>query len=246
MPLLDGRVALVTGGGTGLGRAVSLALAREGCSVAINYAHSESEARATCQETEALGGRALTVCADVTDDTAVRAMVEHTVATFGGLDILVNNAGTTRFASLEDLDSLTDDLWREILDVNLVGAFRCVRAAAPYLKQSGKGKIVNTASASAFRPVGSSIPYMASKAGLVSLTRSLARALAPDVQVNAVAPGWLDTRWLERYLPSDVRERVLAHGPTADVDEVARAVVMLASTDSISGDVIIIDRGQSL
>jgi 3-oxoacyl-[acyl-carrier protein] reductase len=245
---LTNRVALVTGGGTGLGRAIGLALAEAGCDVAINYSRSEREARETAAEVERRGRRALAIQADVADDAAVRRMLASVVEQLGGLHVLVNNAGTTRYAPLTDLDALTDEVWDSILAVNLKGPFYCARAAAPHLRQAGHGKIVNVASSSAFRPTGSSIPYMASKAGLVMLTRTLAKALAPEIQVNAVAPGWLATRWPEVHLPPDLAAQVLSGSvhPLADLDDVARAVVLLASADSITGETIVVDNGESL
>jgi 3-oxoacyl-[acyl-carrier protein] reductase len=247
MSLTD-RVALVTGGGTGVGRSISLALAEAGCHVAINYSRSEQEATATAREVEARGRRALAVRADVADDAEVRQMVDQVVRQLGGLDILVNNAGTTRYVPLADLDSLTDELWDAILAVNLKGAFHCARAAAPYLRRSGRGKIVATASSSAFQPTGRSIPYMCSKAALVMLTKALARALAPEIQVNAIAPGWLETRWTERFVPADVRQAILSNPtyPPADLGEIARLVVTLAETDSMTGQTLVVDRGQTL
>jgi 3-oxoacyl-[acyl-carrier protein] reductase len=239
-------VALVTGGGTGLGRAISLALAGDGCDVAINYSKSQREAEETVEAVRGLGRRACALQADVADDQAVRAMVASVEQELGGLDVLVNNAGTTRYAPLADLDSLSDEVWDRIFAVNLRGPFYCARAAAPLLRRSGKGKIVNTASNSAFRPTGSSIPYMTSKAALVMLTRSLARALAPEIQVNGVAPGWLKTRWADDFLPPDVKERMFSAAVPATLEDVARAVVFLAATDSITGETMIIDRGQNL
>lgn len=247
MALTD-RVALVTGGGTGLGRAISLALAEAGCHVAINYSRSEQEAQATATAVRERGRRALAVQANVADDAAARRMIERVVGELGGLDVLVNNAGTTRYVPLANLDGLTDQVWDSILATNLKGPFYCARAAAPHLGRGGRGKIVNTASSSAFQPTGSSIAYMCSKAGLVMLTKALAAALAPDVQVNAIAPGWLATRWADVHLPPDVRERVLTDSthPPADLAETARLVVTLADTDSITGQTIIVDRGKTL
>jgi 3-oxoacyl-[acyl-carrier protein] reductase len=245
---LTGRVALVTGGGTGLGREISLALAEAGCDVAINYSRSEREAHETAETVAGHGRRARVVRADVSDDAAVRRMVEEVVGELGGLDVLVNNAGTTRYAPLRDLEAVTDEAWDRLLAVNLKGPFFCARAAAPHLRARGHGKIVNTASNSAFRPSGSSIAYMASKAGLVMLTKCLAQALAPEIQVNAIAPGWLETRWAEMHLPPDARARMLSQGAVAPVDlgDVAQAVVFLARTDSVTGQTMIIDRGQTL
>jgi 3-oxoacyl-[acyl-carrier protein] reductase len=238
----------VTGGGTGLGRAIGLALAEAGCDLAINYSRSEQEARETAGELERLGRRALVVQADVADDASARRMVAAVADHFGQLDVLVNNAATTFYAPLADLEVLTDEIWDRILAVNLKGPFHCARAAAPHLRRSGQGKIVNVASNSAFRPTGSGIPYMASKAGLVMLTKALAVALAPDIQVNAVAPGWLATRWPEVHLPPELAARVLAGEvqPLTDLADVVRAVLLLVSADSINGETILIDRGSSL
>jgi NAD(P)-dependent dehydrogenase (short-subunit alcohol dehydrogenase family) len=174
------------------------------------------------------------------------ALVDAALTRFGRIDVMVNNAGMSPL--YDDLVDVSEELYDKTLAVNLKGPFHCARAAAPHLRASGRGKIVNTASNSAFRPSGSSIPYMASKAGLVMLTKALAEALAPEVQVNAVAPGWLETRWLERHLPPEARARVLSGGgpPPADLGEVARAVVFLAETDSMTGQTLIIDRGQTL
>jgi 3-oxoacyl-[acyl-carrier protein] reductase len=242
----EARVALVTGGGTGLGRAISLALAADGCDVAINYSKSQEDAEATSRAVQDLGRRAMAIQADVADDASVRRMIARVDAELGGLNVLINNAGTTRYAALDDLDALDDATWDHVFTVNLRGPFYCARAAAPLLRRGGHGKIVNTASSSAFRPTGSSIPYMTGKAALVMLTKTLARALAPDIQVNGVAPGWLATRWLERHLPVEVAESWRAAGTPASLDDVARAVVFLATTDSVTGETIIIDRGTNL
>lgn len=244
---LAGKVALVTGGGTGLGRAVTLALARAGVSVAINYAHSEADASATLAELEMGGHRGLVVKADVSREDEVRGCVTRVVEALGGLDVLVNNAGVTRYVTLADLDAVTEEDFDRIFAVNVKGAFFCARAAAPHLKAAGTGKIVNVASNSVFAVEGSSIPYIASKAALVALTRCLARALAPGVQVNAVAPGWLATRWLERYLPPAKQREVLEQRrtPPADVEDVADAVVLLARNDSITGQTLVVDRGEN-
>jgi 3-oxoacyl-[acyl-carrier protein] reductase len=223
-----------------------LALAEEGCDVAINYSRSQQEAEMVAEEIQERGRRALPVQADVSDDAAVRRMIDEIASTLGGLDILINNAGITRYVPLEDLEGVTNELWDRVLAVNLRGPFCCVRAALPYLRRSGRGKVINTASNSAFRAMGSSIPYMISKAGLVTLTQVLAKALAPHVQVNAIAPGWLETTWGEHYLPSDVRQKAQQRATPASLEDVATSVVYLATTDSVTGETIIIDRGDSL
>jgi 3-oxoacyl-[acyl-carrier protein] reductase len=183
--------------------------------------------------------------ADVADDTAVRHMVDSVTKTFGGLDVLVNNAGVTQLVPMADLEGITDEHWDLLLGVNLKGPFYCARAAAPHLRQR-RGSIVNVTTTSAFLPAGSSIPYMASKAGVIMLTRSLAQALKPEVRANAVAPGWLDTGWWDKYATPEVK--TILHSPAypdpADLDDIARAVLLLAETPSINGQTLVIDRGQ--
>jgi 3-oxoacyl-[acyl-carrier protein] reductase len=245
---LTGRVALVTGGGTGLGHAITLALAGEGMRVAVNYSRSETEAQATVAEVRRLGRQAVAVRADVAAPDDVAAMVDRVVRDFGGLDLLVNNAGVTRYVPVADLDSLRGEDFDRILAVNVKGAFLCAQLAARHMKAAGAGKIVNVASDSAFSGKGSSIPYVVSKAALVMLTRCLARALAPAIQVNAVAPGWLATRWLATYLPPDKQRQVLEdpRHPPVPLAEVTQAVLLLARNDAITGQSLIIDGGVSL
>lgn len=241
------RSILVTGGGGGLGRAISVLFARTGYDVAVNYAHSADDAQATAATVRDAGAQACVIQADVSDDASARRMVAETVAAFGGLDVLVNNAGTTRYVDLADLEAIDDELWNRLLSVNLKGPFQVVRAAAPHLRER-RGSIVNIASNSAYRPTGSSIPYMTSKAGLIMLTKCLAQALAPEVRSNAVAPGWLMTPWVDKYVPPARRARMFAEGfpPAADLDDVARTVLFLAETASVNGQTVIVDRGQVL
>jgi 3-oxoacyl-[acyl-carrier protein] reductase len=242
---LAGGVAIVTGGGTGLGKAIALALARAGMSVAVNYSRSAADAHQTVEEVAQLGVRAVAIQADVRDERAVETMVSRTAGELDGLDVLVNNAGITRYVPMQDLEQLTAADFENIYAVNVIGAFLCARAAARLMKRRGRGKIINVASDSAFANQGSSIPYIVSKAGLVMLTKSLARALAPTVQVNAVAPGWLATRWLDTYLPKE-KHREILEGPPEHIvklDDVADSVVMLARNDGITGQTIIIDGG---
>jgi 3-oxoacyl-[acyl-carrier protein] reductase len=245
---LKDRVALVTGGGTGLGRAISLALAQAGCDVAINYSRSEQEAEETAEAVRKLGRQACALRANVATDAEARRLVDETVQQLGGLDVLINNAGTTRYVPIEDLEGISEEDWDRIMAVNLKGSFLCARAAAPHLRRRGRGKIVNISSTSAFTTTGSSIPYMASKAGLVVLTRTLARALAPEIQVNAAAPGWLATRWADEHLPPEERERLFASPtfPTAQPEEVAETVIFLLRVDSITGQTIVVDSGTTL
>src|SRR5229473_3244716 len=170
---LDGRVAIVTGGGTGIGRAVCLRLAKAGAAaVIVNYSRSEADAKTTASEVEALGAKAVAHKANVADDSQVVAMIKDATQRFGRLDVLVNNAGTTHFIPHADLDALTDKVWDDILSVNLKGTFFCCRAAAPELRKV-KGAIVNVASVAGYRAAGSSIAYAVSKAVMALVENDL-------------------------------------------------------------------------
>jgi 3-oxoacyl-[acyl-carrier protein] reductase len=195
---LSGKAAIVTGAGTGVGRATSLALARAGCSVIVNYSRSKEAAEAVADEAAALGVTALAVQADVASDDDCRRLVASATDALGRLDVLVNNAGTTSFIPHHDLDAVTDETWQTILGVNLVGPFQMTRAAAAALRADGGGHVVNVASVAGVYGTGSSIPYCASKAALLNLTVTMARVLGPEVQVNAVCPGFIDGTWLQQ------------------------------------------------
>jgi NAD(P)-dependent dehydrogenase (short-subunit alcohol dehydrogenase family) len=250
---LAGTVAIVTGGGTGVGRAVSESLARSGArAVVINYSRSEAEAEATASALAELGSEGLPYLASVADDGQVRAMVAATLERFGRLDVLVNNAGTTRFIPHGDLDAVTDEVWEEILGVNLMGTFHCSRAAAPALREA-RGAIVNVASIAGVRAVGSSLPYGVSKAAVLQLTRSLAVALAPEVRVNAVTPGLIATRWFRSAFGEDAaieQETRIARGnplrEVATAEHVAQAVMGFLASDLVTGEHIVVDAGRHL
>lgn len=252
---LEGRVALVTGAATGIGRATALALAGAGAAgVVVNYRSAATAAAEVAEAVRARGAEALAVQADVRDDGAVRAMVAQVERRFGRLDVLVNNAGTTRWIPLTDLEALTDEVWQEILDVNLLGAFRCTRAAAPLLAETG-GVVVNVASISGVLAPAtmSSIPYGVAKAGLVHLTRLLAVALAPRVRVNAVAPAFTDTGWMRDHFGeayAQTVERAAARYPLqriATPDDVAAAILgLVRGGDFVTGQTLLVDGGLSL
>ena len=244
---IGSQVALVTGSATGIGRATALLLAQRGLAVAVNYSRSEKEAKETFDEVKRHGVAAILCRCNVADEAQVRAMVRRCREELGGLDVLVNNAGTTRFIDHTNLDALTDEVWDEILGVNLMGTFYCCRAALPLL-QERQGAIVNVTSIAGLQGDGSSIPYAASKAALHSLTRSLARAFGPAVRVNCVAPGPILTRWLEGHI-----ERVEKFVATttmkraASADDIADVVAFLALDNSlITGQVIVVDGGRTM
>ncbi|MBI2808035.1 MAG: SDR family oxidoreductase [Planctomycetes bacterium] len=241
------KVALVTGSATGIGRAAAIRFARAGMAVVVNYSRSEVEARETLGEIEKLGVPGLLCKANVADEAAVNAMVEACANELGGLDVLVNNAGTTRFIDHTDLHAATSEIWDEILGVNLKGTFFCCRAALPHLQKSG-GSIVNVTSVAGLQGHGSSIPYAASKAAINCMTKSLARAFAPQVRVNAVAPGPVLTRWLDDHMEHVTRSLVnTPMGRAATPDDIADAVYFLAlGTDLMTGQVVVVDGGRTM
>jgi 3-oxoacyl-[acyl-carrier protein] reductase len=247
---LDGRVAIVTGGGTGIGRAVCMRLAKGGAkAVVVNYSRSADDAQATAAELGAMGIEAIAHKADVADDAAVKAMVASTTDRYGRLDVLVNNAGTTHFIAHPDLDGLTEQVWNDILNVNVKGTFYCCRAAAGDLRKA-KGVIVNMASIAGHRGSGSSIAYAVSKAGVLQLTRALAVALAPDVRVNSVSPGLVSTRWFRSRFGDEAwaaqEDLFIAETPlgvVATPDHVAQAVMAMIAADQVTGQDLIVDGG---
>jgi 3-oxoacyl-[acyl-carrier protein] reductase len=226
---------------------VAWRLAERGFSVTVNYSRSKDEAEKTADGVRSRGAKALVYAASVADDTAVRAMVERTTEEFGGLDVLVNNAATTHFIPHTNLDGLTAQVWDEILDVNLKGTFFTCRAAMPHLK-ARHGTIVNVASVAGVAGSGSSIAYAASKGAVITLTKSLAKAFAPEVRVNAVAPGPVQTRWLADH--QDMIESAMMLTPLkrpATPDDVAAVVLFLADQTSLmTGQVLVVDGGRTI
>ena len=241
------RVALITGSATGVGRACAVRFAQLGFAVVVNYSKSEDDAVETARLCEAYGARVQVIAASVADDAQVKAMVGHVVEAFGGIDVLINNAGTTRFLAHDDLAAVTDEIWDEIFQVNLKGAFYCSRAAMPFLK-ARQGSIVNVSSVAGQSGQGSSIPYCASKGALNTLTKSLARAFGPDVRVNAVAPGPILTRWLEgreAQIQKYLEQAPL--GKAATPEDIADAVVFLAvGTALTTGQILVVDGGRTM
>ena len=247
---MEGRAAIITGSGTGVGRATALQLGQLGCSVLINYRSSREEAERTADDAGALGVKAIPFEADVADDAACRGMVEAAVGAFGRLDVLINNAGTTRFIAHSDFDAVSQDDWDRVLAVNVRGPFQCSRAARSALAAEDGGEIVNVSSVAGIRAVGSSIPYCASKAALNNLTLTLARSMAPKIRVNAVAPGFITGRWLEAglgegYEPMKAAfEQKAPLGKVCDPDDVADAILSLVTgSDLVTGQILACEGG---
>ena len=241
------RVALITGSATGVGRACAVRFAQLGFAVIVNYSKSEDDAVETARLCEEFGVPVQVIAATVADDAQVKGMIDHVVEAFGGIDVLINNAGTTHFIPHDNLDAVTDEIWDEIFQVNLKGAFYCSRAAMPHLK-ARQGSIVNVSSVAGQSGQGSSIPYCASKGALNTLTKSLARAFGPDVRVNAVAPGPILTRWLEgrdAQIQKYLEQAALAKAATPE--DIAVAVVFLAVGSALTtGQVLVVDGGRTM
>lgn len=242
--MLKDKTALITGGGTGIGRAIALVLAEAGVNIALNYSRSEGEALKTCQEVKDLGVRSKIYKGNVAADAEVKAMVSQVASDFGGLDILINNAGMTHFVDHGDLEGMKDEYWDEIFGVNVKGMFFCCRAAAEELKKN-RGCIVNITSIAGLTGLGSSIAYAASKAAATSVTKSLARVLAPEVRVNAVAPGIVQTRWVEGKEEHIIK---LAEGTPlgriAEPKDIAEVVYsLIANAGFVTGQTIVVDGG---
>jgi 3-oxoacyl-[acyl-carrier protein] reductase len=244
---------IVTGSATGVGAASALALARRGYDVLINYSKSEREAMETERACREAGADTLNVRADVAEDSSCRALVEVALAHWGRLDALVNNAGITTFSGPTNWDALDAQVFQRIYAVNLVGAFQMVRAAAAHLKRA-RGAIVNVSSIAGTLGTGSSIPYIASKGALNSLTLHLARALAPEVRVNAVCPGLITTRWFAEGVGQEGYERIKAgferNAPLArasSAQDVAEAVAWLIDgAPTVTGELLQLDSGMHL
>jgi 3-oxoacyl-[acyl-carrier protein] reductase len=246
MELLKGRIALVTGGSRGIGRAIALELATNGSDVAFTFRQNETEAQAVTEQINEIGTRGLPVRAEAADFKRAQQVVEQVVDTWGGLDILVNNAGIHQNEAIWAMD---EPQWDAVLDVNLKGAFNYIRAVASIYREQRSGKIVNIASIHGLRGRKEGPNYSAAKAGVIGLSKSVARDLGPyQVNVNVVAPGIIETD-LVRAIPSDQRERFVADivlGRIGQVEDVAHLVAFLCSDKArhITGEVIKVDGGQ--
>jgi ketoreductase RED2 len=241
---LQGKVAIVTGSASGIGEAVARSLAAEGASVVVNSSKSAAAGQAVADSLP----RAIYVQADVADDAACVALAAAARAEFGRIDILVNNAGTTQVIPHADLGAATDEVWLRIFGVNVLGTWHMTRACVPALRESGDGAVINITSVAGLRPSGSSIPYAVSKAGLNHLTVLLANVLGPEIRVNAVAPGLVDTPWTAGW-DASVRERIQARTPLGRIagpEDVAAAVMGLVGARFVTGEVVTVDGGMAL
>ncbi|MFC9797068.1 SDR family NAD(P)-dependent oxidoreductase [Streptomyces sp. NPDC057695] len=241
----DDRVALVTGSSSGIGAAVARRLAEAGYRVVVNSARSVEAGERLAAE---LPG-AVYLQADVSDEAQATALVERAVETLGRLDLLVNCAGTTRFIPHDDLEAASPEVWRHLYDVNVIGVWQTVTAAVPHLRKT-RGAVVNVSSQAGVRPGGSSIPYAVSKAAVNHLTRLLAKTLGPDIRVNAVAPGLIDTPWFDGVDGADAAKahvsEVVPLRRVGRAEDIAGAVHDLAHSSYITGEVLLVDGGGHL
>jgi pteridine reductase len=239
---LSGRVALITGAGKRLGRAVALRLAQEGADIAVHYGKSASEAHEVVDEIEKLGRRAAAFSAELTDISAIRKLVANVVAHFGRLDMLVNSAAN--FLETPFLET-SEATWNASLDTNLKAPFFCAQAAAPHLIASGRGVIINFADIGGLMGWREFLPHSISKAGVVMLTRVLAKELGPKVRVNALAPGTISMPGDPPKWEQDFRQKApLAR--SGRPDEIADAVMYLLTAEFVTGHVLVIDGGRTL
>jgi 3-oxoacyl-[acyl-carrier protein] reductase len=244
--ILEGRSAIVTGGSLGIGRAIAVALARAGANVALNYRKHDTEARQVVAEVEALGRRGLAVQADVASFDNAQAMVDKVVAELGGLHILVNNAGINRDGVIW---KMTEEMWDQVIATDLKGYFNYIRAAAPVMRAQNFGRIINITSINGLRGKFGQSNYSAAKAGIIGLTKSVARELGKSqVTVNAVAPGLIETDMMAA-MPAEMKQRALAEtvlDRLGTPEDVAAVVVFLASEGArhVTGEVIRVDGGQ--
>ena len=247
-------VVIITGGGTGVGAAAALMLAKGGAKITINYSRSATEAETTAKACQELGGETLVCQGDVSNDDDCRRIVAETIEKWGRVDGLMNNAGTTQFVADNSLEALSADDFLRIYHVNVVGAYQMARAVAPSMQEQGKGSIVNTSSIAGVMGIGSSIAYAASKGAMNTMTISLARLLAPEIRVNAIAPGFITGRWWldklgqEGYdkMVSGVEKSVpLNHAGTPE-DMAEAAVFLLTASRNITGEILISDGGMHL
>jgi len=241
---LGGRTALVTGAAKRVGREIALALAARGADLALHYKGSAAEARATSEAAERLGRRAVALQADLAQPEQVEALADRAIERFGAIDVLVNSAAVFYRTPLE---KITSQDWEQFLRVNLTGPFLLARRLGLLMRRRGEGKIVNVVDIAGMRPWAEFLPYCVSKGALITLTQGLAKALAPEVQVNAVAPGSV---LLQEEYGDKEREAIVRATPLrriGDPADVATAVLFLVEgSDFITGQVVVVDGGRSI
>ncbi|NGN70162.1 glucose 1-dehydrogenase [Streptomyces sp. A7024] len=243
----EAKVALVTGSSSGIGAAVARRLAAAGMKVVVNSGRSVEAGRAVAAELP----DAVYVQADVSDQAAAQRLVDETISTYGRLDILVNCAGTTEFIAHDDLEAASPEVWRRLYDVNVIGVWQLITAAAPHLRKAeGGGAIVTISSQAGVRPNGSSIPYAVSKAAVNHMTQLLAKTLGPEIRVNAVAPGYTDTPWFDGVEGTDAMKETIARrvplGRIGQPEDIAGAVFDIANSAYITGEILLVDGGGHL
>ncbi len=247
-------VAIVTGSSRGVGAATAKLLAREGFNVVVNFSKSQEEAKKIAAACEALGAETLLYQADVAQDADCRRMVAEAVKKWGRVDALVNNAGTTKFCAADNLEGLSKEDFLDIYGVNLVGPYQMIRAVAPHMKEQGKGVVVNVASIAGVMAIGSSVAYIASKAALIGITKALARALGPEIRINAVCPGFIQGEWLRDGMGQELYDAVKNHlettlplRATCTPEKVAEAIFLfIRGADLVTGETLLFDGGQHL
>jgi 3-oxoacyl-[acyl-carrier protein] reductase len=248
------KCVLITGGGSGIGAATSIAFAKTGYDVVINYSRNRDGAEAVAEECRTLGVDAITAEGDIASDEACQSIVAAAIVHFGRIDALVNSAGVTRFATADDLSASNAADFEYIFSVNVTGTYQMIRAAVPYLKKAKLGSIVTISSDSAFSGSGSSLAYAASKGALNTMTAGLARSLAPHIRVNAICPGFVDTSWAlswhseESY--RDFKASLIASAALKsipDAYDIADAVLWFSDRAiRVTGQCLVIDSGASL
>ena len=243
---IKGCTAIVTGGTVGLGNRLARKFAEAGANIALVYKESDDKAEEIAAELRGPDTRVVPIAADLSTQSGIEAMVTRTDKEFDSIDILVNNAAMNIWGPFSELDTMTLELWNEIINMNLTGPFLCAKAVADAMKDRGHGRIINISSGAGLKPGGSSIAYAVSKAGLIHLTRCLAVALAPEVLVNCIAPGMLeDTRMTAnldpQYAETVRRGSLLRH--SASKSDVADQAITFARTNTITGQTIVVDSG---
>jgi ketoreductase RED2 len=243
----EGKVAIVTGSSSGIGAATAQRLAAEGAAVVVNSSSSVEAGETVAEELRTAGARAAYERADVADAGDRTRLVDATVDRFGRLDVLVNNAGVTRVIPHHDLEAVTEEVFRRILEVNVLGTFELTKLALPHLRSAGAGAVVNVTSIAGVRPTGSSVPYAVSKAALNHLTQLLANVSGPEVRVNAVAPGLVRTPWTADWGP--LHESMVARAPlgrSAEPEDIAAVIADVAAASYLTGAVVVVDGGFTL